>query len=141
MRGLVDKTRKASAAVIAFEVLEDVSMLAQDLLLWSGVIIAVGGALGVMWKLLKPIFTKTQHLLDSLSRFTVDWFGEEESPGRDKVPGVMERLNNIDGELKHNGGSTMKDAIKRIENKLKKIDERLDEGNTRFESIEKRLDK
>ena len=128
-------------AVIAFEVLGDVNMLAQDLLMWSGVIIAVGGALGVMWKLLKPIFTKTQHLLDSLSRFTVDWFGEEESPGRDKVPGVMERLNNIDGELKHNGGSTMKDAIKRIENKLKKIDERLDEGNTRFESIEKRLDK
>lgn len=114
-------------------------MLAQDLLMWSGVVIAVGGALGVIWKLVKPLVVKTQHLLDSLSRFTVDWFGEESAPGRDKVPGVMERLNNIDGELKHNGGSTMKDAIKRIENKLKAIDERLDEGNQRFERIEKRL--
>lgn len=139
MHELVDKTRKASAVETAFEVLGDVSMLAQDLLMWSGVIIAVGGALGVMWKLFKPLVVKTQHLLDSLSRFTVDWFGEEESPGRDKVPGVMERLNNIDGELKHNGGSTMKDAIKRIENKLKAIDERLDEGNKRFERIEKGL--
>lgn len=94
----------------------------------------------MLWKLVKPLVVKTQHLLDALSRFTVDWFGEEESPGRDKVPGVMERLNNIDGELKHNGGSTMKDAIKRIENKLKTIDERLDEGNKRFERIEKGLE-
>ena len=94
-----------------------------------------------MWKLIKPLVVKTKHLLESLSRFTVDWFGEEASPGRDKVPGVMERLNNIDGELKHNGGSTMKDAIKRIENKLKVIDERLEEGNQRFERIEKRMDK
>jgi hypothetical protein len=72
-------------------------------------------------------------------RFMRDWLGEAEAPGRDAVPGVMARLNDIDGELKHNGGSTMKDAIKRIENKLQRIDERLDEGNTRFESIEKRL--
>jgi hypothetical protein len=51
----------------------------------------------------------------------------------------MERLNNIDGELKHNGGSTMKDAIKRIENKLKAIDARLDEGNQRFENLENKV--
>lgn len=114
-------------------------MLAQDLLYWAGAIIAIGGALGVLWKLISPLVKKTKHLLDSLSRFTVDWFGEDASPGRDKVPGVMERLNNIDGELKHNGGSTMKDAIKRIENKLKAIDERLEEGNQRFDRIEKRL--
>lgn len=114
-------------------------MLAQDLLYWAGAIIAIGGALGVLWKLISPLVKKTKHLLDSLSRFTVDWFGEEAAPGRDKVPGVMERLNNIDGELKHNGGSTMKDAIKRIENKLKAIDERLEEGNKRFDRIEKGL--
>jgi len=139
MQGLEDKTRKASEAVIASVVLGEDKMLAQDLMMWSGVIIGIGGALGVLWKLLSPIIKKTRDLLESLSRFTVDWFGEEAAPGRDKVPGVMERLNNIDGELKHNGGSTMKDAIKRIETKLKKIDERLEEGNKRFDSIEKRL--
>ena len=95
----------------------------------------------MIWKVVTPVVRKTRHLLDSLSRFTTDWFGEEAAPGRDKVPGVMERLNNIDGELKHNGGSTMKDAIKRIENKLKAIDERLEEENQRFERIEKRMDK
>lgn len=117
------------------------------ILMWATAIIAVGGALGVLWKLVTPVVRKTRSLLNSLDRFTTDWFGEEAAPGRDRIPGVMERLNNIDGELKHNGGSTMKDAIKRIENTQKaiiqtqdKITARLDEGNNRFESLEKRLD-
>ncbi len=117
------------------------------ILMWATAIIAVGGALGVLWKLITPVIRKTRSLLNALDRFTTDWFGEEAAPGRDRIPGVMERLNNIDGELKHNGGSTMKDAIKRIENTQKqiiqtqdKITARLDEGNNRFESLEQRLD-
>lgn len=117
------------------------TMTAQDILTWAGAIIAVGGALGVLWKIISPIIKQVKKLVDELSRFTTDWFGEEATPGRDRIPGVMERLNNIDGELKHNGGSTMKDAVKRIEQTQKKIIERLDEGNKRFEEIEKRLDK
>ena len=109
--------------------------------MWAAFIVVLAAAIGVLWKLFSPLVKKTKHLLDSLSRFTVDWFGEEASPGRDAVPGVMERLNNIDGELKHNGGSTMKDAIKRIENKLKAIDARLDEGNQRFDNLENKVDK
>jgi hypothetical protein len=135
----VDKTQKASVAEIEFEESEAGSMLAQDLLMWSSVVIAVGGAVGVLYKVISPLVRKTKHLLDSLSRFTVDWFGEEEAPGRDKVPGVMERLNNIDGELKHNGGSTMKDALKRVEQTQKKILERLDEGNKRFKHLEEEV--
>ena len=114
--------------------------MSQELIMWSTAVITVGGAFAVLWKVLSPLVKKTKHLLESLSRFTVDWFGEEASPGRDRVPGVMERLNNIDGELKHNGGSTMKDAIKRIEKKLSEIDSRLEDGNRRFESIEEKLD-
>ncbi len=34
---------------------------------------------------------------------------------RSFVPGVMERLNRLDGELSNNGGSSVKDAIERIE--------------------------
>jgi hypothetical protein len=109
-------------------------------LTWAASIIAVGGALGIIWKFIKPIVVKTKNLLESLSMFAIDWFGTEEVPGRDRVPGVMERLNRIDGELQHNSGSSMKDAIKRIENKLATIDGRLEEGNKRFEEIEKRIE-
>ena len=116
-------------------------MTLEQIQMWAAFIVVLAAAIGVLWKLFSPLVKKTKHLLDSLSRFTVDWFGEEAAPGRDAVPGVMERLNNIDGELKHNGGSTMKDAIKRIENKLKAIDARLDEGNQRFDNLENKVNK
>ena len=108
---------------------------------WAGWIVVVAAAVTVLIKVVSPLWKKTKKLLDNLERFTRDWFGEEASQGRDAVPGVMERLNNIDGELKHNGGSTMKDAIKRIENKLKVIDDRLEEGNKRFDALENRTGK
>lgn len=111
-------------------------MITQDILNWSAAIIALGGAAAIVWKVVSPAVRKTRALLDSLNRFTNDWFGEEAAPGRDKVPGVMERLNNIDGELKHNGGSTMKDAVKRIESKLKTIEEQLEASSTRLEKLE-----
>lgn len=107
--------------------------------MWATTIIAIGGAVGVIWKLTRPVVKKTKGLLEALSRFVKDWEGEEPAPGRDAVPGVMERLNRIDGELKHNGGSTMKDAVKRIENKLQKIDSRLASGDKRMSDIEDKL--
>jgi hypothetical protein len=49
-----------------------------------------------------------------MERFMRDWEGEEATPGRDRVPGVMERLNKLDGELSNNGGSTTKDKVDRL---------------------------
>jgi hypothetical protein len=107
--------------------------------MWATTIIAVGGAVGVIWKFTRPVIKKTKNLLNSLDKFVRDWEGEEEEPGRAKVPGVMERLNRIDGELKHNGGSSMKDSMKRIEKKLNEIDARLDDGAQMFTSLDSRL--
>jgi len=115
---------------------------------------SAGGAVGVALGIIRPIVKSTKKLIGSLNRFTDDWFGEEAAPGRDAVPGVMERLNNIDGELKHNGGSTMKDAVKRIEStgkerdktltrieeRLTQIDGRLVDGVTKFAEVDARLD-
>ncbi|CAB4128953.1 hypothetical protein UFOVP111_115 [uncultured Caudovirales phage] len=123
------------------------------LLSWSAVIIGVGSAVGVILGIIRPIVKKFRKVSASLDRFIEDWFGSDAAAGRDKVPGVMERLNNIDGELKHNGGSTMKDSVKRleqtaeirtetldrIEKKLTDIDGRLDEGNKRFDELDVRL--
>lgn len=53
-----------------------------------------------------------------------DWEGEEDAPGRDRTPGVMERLNKLDGELSNNGGyTTVKDRVDRLyENQERIID-------------------
>jgi hypothetical protein len=116
-------------------------MLFDQILMWCAAIIAVGAAIGVLRKLLKPILTRLHAAMDFWEEFSRDWAGEEKAPGRSAVPGVMERLNRIDGELKRNGGSSMKDSISRIEQTQTKILNRLEEGNQRFADAEERLDR
>jgi hypothetical protein len=114
-------------------------MVDQVVLYWAAGIITVGTALGMLWRLLKPICDRVHVVLDNWDSFMRDWAGESSAPGRSAVPGVMERLNRIDGELKRNGGSSMKDALNRVEKKLGQIDARLEDGNKRFEDIEKSI--
>lgn len=61
--------------------------------------------------------------------FRRDFYGTEAEPGRDKVPGVMERLNSIDGELKRNGGSTVKDAVFTTKRNVQMIGQILNKNN------------
>lgn len=100
----------------------------------GAIIAVVGGVIAIITALFRPLYIAIKRTMDRLDKFFRDWDGEEAEPGRDGVPGVMARLNAIDGELKRNGGSTMKDAIHRIEEKVNNIDERLT-------LIEKREDK
>ena len=111
----------------------------QVVLYWAAGIITVGTALGMLWRLLKPLCDRLHVVMDNWDTFMRDWAGEPAAPGRSAVPGVMERLNRIDGELKRNGGSSMKDAINRIEKKLAQIDARLEEGSERFEVLEEKV--
>lgn len=71
----------------------------------------VAGALISLGILLNPFRKKIKRWIDWMERFMRDWEGEEAEPGRDRVPGVMERLNKLDGELSNNGGSTTKDKV------------------------------
>ena len=111
----------------------------QVILYWAAGIVTVGSAVGMSVLTLKRIYRRLQAFMDTWDQFHRDWDGEPSMPGRSAVPGVMERLNRIDGELKRNGGSSMKDAINRVEKKLGQIDARLDEGNKRFDEIEMRI--
>lgn len=94
----------------------------------TGLIIAVGGAVAVI----RPFLNRINKWITTWEQFMVDWAGEPAREGRDAIPGVMERLNNIDGELKRNGGKSVKDTVNRIE-------KRLIEGDKRFESLEQRV--
>lgn len=84
----------------------------------------VAGALISVGVLLSPLYKKIRRFMHWMERFMRDWEGEPEEPGRDRVPGVMERLNKMDGELSQNGGyTTVKDRVDRLyENQTKVMD-------------------
>ena len=74
----------------------------------------VTGALIGLGVLLRPVYIRLKEFMDWMDRFKRDWEGEEAEPGRDRVPGVMERLNKLDGELSNNGGGTTKDKVDKL---------------------------
>ena len=82
---------------------------------------AVAGAVAAVVAVVAVPIKKVKIFFNWLDKFRRDWEGEEAEPGRDRVPGVMERLNRLDGELSNNGGSSLKDAVQRIEFKLDKL--------------------
>jgi len=110
-------------------------------------VVALGSGLAGYFKIIAPLRSRIKNWIETWESFMEDWGGEEARPGRDRVPGVMERLNDIDGELKRNGGSSIKDSVDRIETNVNEIvttqnsiKKRLEDGDKRFNKIEKRLD-
>lgn len=85
--------------------------------------IIISGAL-VLGYLLKKI----NFLFGTWSTFIRDWEGEEAMDGRDAVPGVMARLNKLDGELTHNGGKSVKDVVVRLEARQDTLEQKLEEA-------------
>lgn len=97
----------------------------------------VAGALISLGVLLSPIYKRVKRWAHWMERFMRDWEGEEESPGRDRIPGVMERLNNMDGELSQNGGfTTVKDRVDRLYENQVLIMDAFDDLSERLISIE-----
>jgi len=74
----------------------------------------VTAALLGLRQLLEPYKNKFDSMIDWFEDFKRDWSGEEEAPGRDRTPGVMERLNRLDGELSSNGGKSTKDVVNKL---------------------------
>lgn len=53
-----------------------------------------------------------------VDNFMDDWGGEDARPGVVRRPGVMERLEWIEHQLKPNSGESLRDAVNRIEQQL-----------------------
>lgn len=119
--------------------------MTQEAVMWltatATTIAVILGAFFAVARILVPLQKRLKFWVTTWEGFMKDWAGEEERPGRDRVPGVMERLNDIDGQLKNNGGTSVKDSVDRIENQLKKGMKRFSELETRIEKIEDKLNK
>ena len=105
----------------------------------AGIIIAITGAILGFTSVVYPLYKKINRLFDTWSSFTRDWNGEPEEPGRAAVPGVMERLNKVDGELTHNGGTSLKDAVYRLEKNQDKLFRKIEEAETQRQSVQSSL--
>jgi hypothetical protein len=104
-------------------------------------ITAILGASFALHKFFSPVTKTVKELSDKLDRFFRDWDGTPSEPGRDAIPGVMERLNKVDGELSKNGGKSVKDTVNRIEKRLEEGSQNFTELYDRVEKIEGKLDK
>ena len=78
-----------------------------DLTSLAGLISVITVIVGAVWAMLRPIRAQLHRWED----FWDDWTGTPAGPGRSAVPGVMERLQSIDGELQRNGGNSLKDQV------------------------------
>jgi len=97
----------------------------------------VAGALISIGVLLSPLYKKLKRWASWMERFMRDWEGDPAEPGRASVPGVMERLNNMDGELSQNGGfTTVKDRVDRLYENQALLMEAFVEMGERLISIE-----
>ena len=75
----------------------------------------------VMWlaKVVWPVVRKLNHFVD-------DVVGEPDRPGVPGRPGLMERVAHIEHEVKTNHGSSLKDAVKRVEEVQARQGEQMD---------------
>ena len=82
--------------------------IGMDDLTWlAGLIAVVTTIVAAVWALLRPL----KRQADRIEMFWEDWNGAPARPGRSAVPGVMDRLASIDGELQRNGGNSLKDQV------------------------------
>jgi hypothetical protein len=101
----------------------------------AGAIIALSGAILGINQVIIPAWKKISALTDNWGKFIRDWEGEPAEAGRDAVPGVMERLNKLDGELSNNGGNSVKDKVDRLVKNQDKIFKKMDEAEIRRNEV------
>jgi len=72
---------------------------------------------------------KATKLVKRFIHFLDDYFGEEERPGFEGRPGMQERLKYLESEIscisyemRPNSGTSIKDAIARIEKRLEQLE-------------------
>ncbi|WP_157251027.1 hypothetical protein [Nonomuraea typhae] len=85
-----------------------------DVFVVAGIIAAGLGLLFVLGRIGRRLW----RIFQGVDDFLDDWRGQPARPGHPPQPGVMERLEVIEHEVQTNDGSSLKDAVRRVEEKL-----------------------
>jgi len=105
----------------------------------AGAIIACTGAILGINQVIIPTWKKISSLFATWAKFIRDWEGEPAEAGRDAVPGVMERLNKLDGELSNNGGNSVKDKVDKLARNQDKIFKKIDDAEKQRAQVQEVL--
>ncbi|GGL27751.1 hypothetical protein H9L10_03490 [Phycicoccus endophyticus] len=89
---------------------------------------------GTAWRtVLGPSARRITQVVRRFDRFLDDWYGEDARDGRPARPSMTTRMSNVEHEVTFNGGSSLKDSVRRVERAVEKNTTTLHElsGNLR----------
>ncbi|MEU5330928.1 hypothetical protein [Streptomyces parvus] len=93
------------------------------LVLWCGAAVAISGALALVWRASRSF----RRIGAKVEDFVDDWQGTGPRPGVPARPGVMtrlgaieERLARVEHELHPNSGSSLRDAVDRVDERTRR---------------------
>lgn len=104
-----------------------------DLTWLAGLISVISVIVGAVWAMLRPIRAQ----LHRWEAFWDDWQGTPARPGHGEVPGVMQRLQSIDGELTRNGCRSLKDQVHQID---RQVDDLAEQNAAEHVALTDRID-
>jgi hypothetical protein len=94
------------------------------LLYWAAGIVTVGGAMALLWRGVSALVRSGK----KWDMFLEDWHGTEARPGRPAVPGIMQRMVDLEAgllEIRHevfpNSGGSLRDAVDRLEGQFREV--------------------
>jgi hypothetical protein len=121
-----------------------------DLGVYAGILLTVGGALTLLHRaFLKKPLARMKAYLDWNEQFRIDWEGspvDDEKPWLPHTVGVLERLNDLDGEFHDDGNGSLKSSVRRTEALIRALCDQVERVETRqitiashVESLQKRV--
>lgn len=105
----------------------EVQAFLEGLSVWT--VLAWGTAIALVWGVIRKLWPVVKKLADFLD----DVAGEPARPGVPARAGLMERVQRIEHELFPNSGKSLRDQTNRMEQKLDRDNERIDELTVQVE--------
>ncbi|WP_432063339.1 hypothetical protein [Streptomyces sp. S1] len=91
----------------------------------AAAVVALGGAATLLFRWSRSL----RQFRRRMGQFFDDWFGVEGRPGVPERPGVMQRLNSLEEqaavirhEVRPNSGSSLRDAVDRVDARTAHLD-------------------
>lgn len=87
----------------------------------------VAGATAILTFLSVWVIKPLRRAQQSFDDFMDEWRGTPARPGHDSIPGIPERIQRIELEVKRNGGQSLKDRVCEVDRKVDALAARIEQ--------------